>query len=401
MHIVDRAKDMIIRGGENVYCVEVEGALYEHPAVADCAVIGVPHPVLGEEVGAVVVLRPGTTSGPTSWPGSSPSGWPPSTCPPDSGSGPSRSPAIRPARSSSASCAPSSSATRRRSEAQRHPVGIDVTSGRAGSGVDGSFQPLPGDGHIALHLADEIVHRLEGQLLPEMGDERHPGLLGVEIAGEVEHEGLDQQRPVGAVERRAPADRDGRLPDRTVRTLVPAGVDPAAGRQMAIGDIDIGGGKTELGSPRWSPWTTLPLTWWGRPSRTAASSTRPSPTRLRMRVEEMAPTAGLGRVGPEGHALDLEPGFGSHLREQGHVSLAPVAEVEVLPHHHQAGAEAPRPGPRRRSPQPSRWPDRRRRARPPSGPPRPTRAAPASGRDHTGAWAPTRGGPRWPGAGRR
>jgi long-chain acyl-CoA synthetase len=57
--IVDRAKDMIIRGGENVYCVEVESALFEHPAVADCAVIGVPHPVLSEEVGAVVVLRPG------------------------------------------------------------------------------------------------------------------------------------------------------------------------------------------------------------------------------------------------------------------------------------------------------------------------------------------------------
>jgi long-chain acyl-CoA synthetase len=63
VHIVDRAKDMIIRGGENVYCVEVEAALYEHPAVADCAVIGVPHPVLGEEVGAVVVLRPGEDVG--------------------------------------------------------------------------------------------------------------------------------------------------------------------------------------------------------------------------------------------------------------------------------------------------------------------------------------------------
>ncbi len=63
VHIVDRAKDMIIRGGENVYCVEVEGALYEHPAVADCAVLGVPHPVLGEEVGAVVVLRPGQEVG--------------------------------------------------------------------------------------------------------------------------------------------------------------------------------------------------------------------------------------------------------------------------------------------------------------------------------------------------
>jgi len=61
VHIVDRAKDMIIRGGENVYGVEVEAALFEHPAVADCAVIGVPHPVLGEEVGAAIVLRPGTT----------------------------------------------------------------------------------------------------------------------------------------------------------------------------------------------------------------------------------------------------------------------------------------------------------------------------------------------------
>jgi long-chain acyl-CoA synthetase len=63
VHIVDRAKDMIIRGGENVYCVEVEAALFEHTAVADCAVIGVPHPVLSEEVGAVVVLRPGQDVG--------------------------------------------------------------------------------------------------------------------------------------------------------------------------------------------------------------------------------------------------------------------------------------------------------------------------------------------------
>ncbi len=54
VYIVDRAKDMIIRGGENVYCVEVEAALFEHPAVSDAAVIGIPHPVLGEEVGAVV-----------------------------------------------------------------------------------------------------------------------------------------------------------------------------------------------------------------------------------------------------------------------------------------------------------------------------------------------------------
>jgi len=58
-YIVDRAKDLVIRGGENVYSVEVESAIYEHPAVAEVAVIGIAHKVLGEEVGAVVVLRAG------------------------------------------------------------------------------------------------------------------------------------------------------------------------------------------------------------------------------------------------------------------------------------------------------------------------------------------------------
>ncbi|MFE9909953.1 class I adenylate-forming enzyme family protein [Streptomyces clavifer] len=57
--VVDRIKDMVIRGGENVYCVEVEAALHDHPDVEDVAVLGVPHPVLGEEVAAVVRLRAG------------------------------------------------------------------------------------------------------------------------------------------------------------------------------------------------------------------------------------------------------------------------------------------------------------------------------------------------------
>ena len=52
--IVDRKKDLIIRGGYNVYPREVEEVLYEHPAVAEAAVIGVPHPDLGEEVAAAV-----------------------------------------------------------------------------------------------------------------------------------------------------------------------------------------------------------------------------------------------------------------------------------------------------------------------------------------------------------
>jgi long-chain acyl-CoA synthetase len=61
VYIVDRIKDMVIRGGENVYCAEVEAAIFEHPEVSDAAVIGVPHHVLGEEVGAVVLRTPGST----------------------------------------------------------------------------------------------------------------------------------------------------------------------------------------------------------------------------------------------------------------------------------------------------------------------------------------------------
>jgi long-chain acyl-CoA synthetase len=60
--ITDRAKDMIIRGGENIYSSEVESALFEHPAVTDCAIFGIPHEVLGEEVAAVVQLKPGATA---------------------------------------------------------------------------------------------------------------------------------------------------------------------------------------------------------------------------------------------------------------------------------------------------------------------------------------------------
>jgi acyl-CoA synthetase (AMP-forming)/AMP-acid ligase II len=56
--IVDRAKDMIISGGENIFTTEVENALYEHPAVLEVAVIGVPNAQWGEAVHAVVVLRP-------------------------------------------------------------------------------------------------------------------------------------------------------------------------------------------------------------------------------------------------------------------------------------------------------------------------------------------------------
>ncbi|HEX5378337.1 MAG TPA: class I adenylate-forming enzyme family protein [Phenylobacterium sp.] len=62
LFIIDRAKDMLIRGGENIYCVEVENVLYEHPAVMDAALVGIPHKTLGEEPAAVVHLKPGTSA---------------------------------------------------------------------------------------------------------------------------------------------------------------------------------------------------------------------------------------------------------------------------------------------------------------------------------------------------
>jgi long-chain acyl-CoA synthetase len=59
LYVVDRLKDVIIRGGENIYAAEVEAALYEHPDITEAAIIGVPHDRLGEEVGAVVRVRDG------------------------------------------------------------------------------------------------------------------------------------------------------------------------------------------------------------------------------------------------------------------------------------------------------------------------------------------------------
>ena len=58
-YIVDRKKDMLIRGGENIYSIEVEEVLYSHPAVMDAALVAIPHRTLGEEPGAVVTLKLG------------------------------------------------------------------------------------------------------------------------------------------------------------------------------------------------------------------------------------------------------------------------------------------------------------------------------------------------------
>ena len=62
LRLTGRRSDLILRGGENVYPTEIEQCLDEHPDVAECAVVGVPHPDLGQEVAAVVVTRPGSTT---------------------------------------------------------------------------------------------------------------------------------------------------------------------------------------------------------------------------------------------------------------------------------------------------------------------------------------------------
>ncbi len=62
LYIVDRKKDMLIRGGENIYCIEIEEVLYRHPAVMDAGVIGLPHRTLGEEPVAVVTLKAGMSA---------------------------------------------------------------------------------------------------------------------------------------------------------------------------------------------------------------------------------------------------------------------------------------------------------------------------------------------------
>lgn len=61
LYVEDRAKDMVLRAGENVYCAEVEAAIYEHPAVYEAAVFGLPHPRLGEEVAVALVLKDGAS----------------------------------------------------------------------------------------------------------------------------------------------------------------------------------------------------------------------------------------------------------------------------------------------------------------------------------------------------
>ena len=59
IYVEDRAKDMVLRGGENIYCAEVEAAIYNYPDIHEAAVFGIPHERLGEEVAVAVIAKVG------------------------------------------------------------------------------------------------------------------------------------------------------------------------------------------------------------------------------------------------------------------------------------------------------------------------------------------------------
>ena len=104
LYIDSRARDMILRSGENVYPIEVEHRLGAHPAVAEAAVVGVDHDVLGQEVKAVIVPAPGATVDPVELAAWTPRYSPPTRCPRSGRCAPRHCPATPRARCSSSSC---------------------------------------------------------------------------------------------------------------------------------------------------------------------------------------------------------------------------------------------------------------------------------------------------------
>ena len=95
--VVDRAKDMIIRGGENVYCAEIENCLADHPEIDEAAIVGVPDAELGERVKAIVRRVPGSTLAPRAVRAHVAAHLAASRCPSSSSSPTSRCRATRPA----------------------------------------------------------------------------------------------------------------------------------------------------------------------------------------------------------------------------------------------------------------------------------------------------------------
>ena len=132
LYILDRAKDMIISGGENIYPAEVEAVLARHPAVADVAVVGRPDPTWGEAVHAVIIPAAGQAvpAARRSSPGAG-SGWPTSSAR-RAWSSPPRCPGPPPARCSSGSCGPSCAGQARCAFVR--PGAVDRLAQRAAAG---------------------------------------------------------------------------------------------------------------------------------------------------------------------------------------------------------------------------------------------------------------------------
>ena len=173
--------------------------------------------------------------------------------------------------------------------------------------------------------------------------------------------------------------------DRAVGPLVPAGVDPLAGHGHAVGDHHVGGREPELGpAPTVAVHHRSPGPGGAGPSSAAAPATSHCGQQARGCGWTTPPACGAVRLQGRGRP--------PRTRAAAPISVssatlpgAAVTEVEVLPHHHQPGAQGPRRGPRARSPRPSRWPGPGRRGPPACGRCPPPPGARASGRDRSGA----------------
>ncbi len=324
--IVDRAKDMVLRGGENVYCSEVEAAIYQHDDVAEVAVFGVPDERLGEDVGAVVVLRSGAEldadalrdflDGRIAKHKIPATVWFRETPLPRNANGKFMKRELR-AELLGRRSAVLGGSSRNRTDPP-DTIRPDWGATPAAAGVVDVVAELGADGVDAVELALAAQEVLEANL----------GLLAVQLALEVEQVRLEQ-RVVGVlVERRPPPEVDRAGVDRAVGPLVAAGVD-AVGRQAhRAGHVDVG--RREADQPTALVATDDRAAHLVRPAEhprgelDVAAGQRPPDGRAADRlVDPVRPGDQVDRVDDEvvGEAVVLE---------QTDVAVAVAAEVEVL-----------------------------------------------------------------------
>ena len=332
--IVDRAKDMVLRGGENVYCAEVEAAIYEHDDVAEAAVFGVPDERLGEDVAAVVVLRAGATLDADGLRGFldgriakhkiPATVWFRETPLPRNANGKflkreldAELVGLAPIWAGDPSLGDSSRNPRR----SRPDAASSLLRARLGEQLAGVFD-------VVAELGADRVDAVELALAAQEVLEADLGLLAVEVALEVEQVRLEQ-RVVGVlVERRPAPEVDGARVDRPVGPLVAAGVHAVGGQAHRVGHLDVGrreadqaaalvatdDGAAHLVGPAEHPGGQLDV----------AAGERPPDGRAADRlVDAVGPGDQVDRV-------DDEVVVDAVLLEQPDVAVAMAAEVEVL-----------------------------------------------------------------------